>query len=78
MASGIKWNPGWEDDLSRQINGQFQKASDKVFNRYAGRPVADVKDAITREWKRIGASITDPELTKFATAISEGKRLKFS
>ena len=72
----IRFNDGWEDDLNRQILAQLQEACDAVYRRYAGHPVDRVKDGLQREFKRRGATITDPQLTQFAEAISEGTRLR--
>lgn len=72
----IEWNKGWEDDLNRQILAQLQAACDAVHRLYAGHPVERVKDGLRREFKRRGATITDPQLTEFAEAISAGTRLK--
>ena len=43
---------------------------------YKGRPVSEIKPALQREWKKIGGSITDPELTQYASSISEGVRIQ--
>jgi hypothetical protein len=78
MASDfcLEFNDGWEDDLGRHIRREFQEAFDVVFRDYAGQPVPAVKDALTREFKRCGATLTDPELTTYATAISEGTQIR--
>lgn len=70
----IEWKKGWEDDLNRQILAELQSACDAVHHRYAGQPVDRVKDGLQREFKRRRATITDPQLTQLAKAISEGKR----
>jgi hypothetical protein len=77
----IEWNPNWERDLqreiTRQLNPQLQKMFDAVYERCAGQPVSDVKAVLEREFeRRIGGSITDPELTEYATAISSGRQLR--
>ncbi|AGB23003.1 hypothetical protein Mycsm_02670 [Mycobacterium sp. JS623] len=69
-------NPNFGEEIGRQVNSHFQKMFDTVFRRHAGKSVPDVKDALKREFKRGGADITDPELTKIATAISEGTRIR--
>ena len=71
----IEWKDGWEDDLARQILASMQAGCDATFERYAGHPVDRVKDGLRREFKRRGATITDPDLTQWAEKISEGKRL---
>lgn len=74
--SGFKMNPNFEEEINRQVRQAFQKVFDAVFRRHAGEPVPDVKAALKREFSKEGASITDPELTQYATAISEGTRIK--
>jgi hypothetical protein len=78
MASDfrLEFNDGWEDDLGRQVRREFQEVFDVVFRDYRGQPVPAVKDALTREFKRRGATLTDPELTTYATAISEGAQIR--
>jgi len=55
---------------------RLQKMMDDLVRRYQGRPVAEVKSALAREWKKDGGSITEPELTEWATHISEGTHIK--
>jgi hypothetical protein len=78
MASDfrLEFNDGWEDELGRQIRREFQEAFDVVFREYSGQPVDTVKNALTREFERRGATLTDPELTTYATAISEGTQIR--
>lgn len=72
----IEFTPGWEEELGRQVRRQFQEAFDVVFRRYSGHPVERVKEVLRREFKRRGATITDPELTQYAEAISQGTRIR--
>lgn len=74
--AGIRFNDGWEDDINRQVLAQLQEACDAVHRRYAGHAVDRVKDGLQREFKRRGATITDPHLTQLAEAISEGRPVK--
>lgn len=55
---------------------RLQKMMDDLHRRYQGRSVAEVKTALVREWtKRDGGKVSDPELTEWATEISEGRRI---
>jgi hypothetical protein len=56
-------------DMTREMN--------QLSARYAGRPVAEIKPALQRLFGRDGGSITDPELTEYAEAISAGTRIEF-
>lgn len=61
----------------RDLASQYEKMLDSLRRRYTGRPVAEIKPVLKREWARInGGSISDPELTDYATLISEGTRIK--
>jgi hypothetical protein len=72
----LEFNDGWEDELGQHIRREFQEAFDMVFRDCGGQPVPAVKDALTREFKRRGATLTDPELSTYATAISEGTQIR--
>ena len=74
--------PGWEEALHRAVQPaveglatEYQQMFDSLLRRYKGHPVSEVKLVLRSEWSRIGGSISDPELTEFATAISEGTRI---
>lgn len=60
----------------KDIASDYQRLFDSLCRRYKGRPVAEVKPALRREWSRIGGSLSDPELTKYATCISDGTRIR--
>lgn len=73
---GIKWNPGWEEEIARQVERSLQPKMDALTRKYKGRPVEEVERAIQREIKSWGGSAPDrSELTKWATAISNGERV---
>lgn len=79
----FKMSPGWEKELERAIKpaikniaSDYQKMFDSLSRRYKGRPVSEIKPALRREWSRIGGSISEPELTDYATRISEGTRIQ--
>lgn len=77
----FKMNPGWEkavgDVAIKAMSERFQPILDGLHNECAGRPVDEIKPVLARRWAEGngGASITDPELTSVAQAISDGKRV---
>ncbi|MCU1633801.1 MAG: hypothetical protein JWM61_2453 [Micrococcaceae bacterium] len=73
-------NVQWNDDAGAIIAvmvARLQVILDEVSQDYSGKPVDEVKAALEERWTSAneGASITDPELTGAATAISNGKRV---
>mgnify|MGYP000459851326 FL=1 len=79
----IKMTPGWEKELEKavrpalkEIASDYQKMFDSLSRRYKGRPVSEIKPVLRREWSRVGGSISDPELTEYATHISEGTHIQ--
>ena len=79
----FKMSPGWEKELERAVRpalkdiaSDYQKMFDSLLRRYKGRPVSEIKPVLRREWARVGGSISDPELTEYATHISEGTRIQ--
>jgi hypothetical protein len=82
MASGFEIDPDWESKLRRHLQPMMQKIADDhqlkmddLFGRYKGRSVAEVKPAVAREMATWGGSMSDTELTRVATAISNGQRV---
>jgi hypothetical protein len=53
-----------------------QRLFDRLARQYKGRPVAVIKPALKRAWERSGGKITDPELTEYSQAISNGRHIK--
>lgn len=78
--SDFKFDEKAFDKLAKELvkdeAKKLQKMMDDLARRYKGRPVAEVKSALAREWKKDGGKITDPELTEYATHISEGTHIK--
>ncbi len=81
--ANFKMSPGWEKELEKAIQpamkdiaSDYQKMFDSLSRRYKGRPVSEIKPVLRREWSRVGGSISDPELTEYATHISEGTRIQ--
>lgn len=81
--ANFKMSPGWEKELEKALKpalkdmaADYQKMFDSLLRRYKGRPVSEIKPVLRREWSRVGGSISDPELTEYATHISEGTRIR--
>ena len=81
--ANFKMSPGWEKELEKAVKpalkdiaSDYQKMFDSLLRRYKGRPVSEIKPVLRREWARVGGSISDPELTEYATHISEGTRIQ--
>jgi hypothetical protein len=53
----------------------LQKLFDRLGREYEGQPVATVRTVLQREFRKRGGTVTDPELSEWATAISEGTRI---
>jgi len=54
----------------------MQQVVDRVYQQHQGAPVESVKTALERAWRTVG-SLTDPELTDWATLISNGEQIVF-
>lgn len=81
--ANFKMSPGWEKELEKAVKpalkdiaSDYQKMFDSLLRRYKGRPVSEFKPVLRPEWSRVGGSISDPELTEYATHISEGTRIQ--
>lgn len=81
--ANFKMSPSWEKELEKAVRpalkdiaSDYQKMFDSLLRRYKGRPVSEIKPVLRREWSRVGGSISDPELTEYATHISEGTRIQ--
>lgn len=59
----------------REIAERMQRVVDAVSLSQAGKTAAEIAPALKREMARIDVTITDPELTQYAQAISEGRRI---
>lgn len=79
MARGfkIKWDQNAARKLERLAQKGVQREVQRFFDRftrqYRGQPVEQVKSALQREWShQMDGQIIDPELTEYATIISDG------
>ncbi|MCV7422989.1 hypothetical protein H7K45_20765 [Mycobacterium yunnanensis] len=79
----IEWKPGWEEELQRALQPAMQQFAedhqaemDALSEQYAGQPVADVAVAVRQMMDRWpGKLSSEDELTRIATAISQGQRV---
>ncbi len=64
-------------DGIRDISRSLQRALDRLGRQYEGRPVSEIKPVLQREWRKVsGGTISDPDLTTYATHIAEGTHIK--
>jgi hypothetical protein len=82
-------NINFAGDFEKQLRGAVQSGLEEVARdmtqeldglrrRYEGRPVDEIKPAVARFFRDNGGSVTDPELTEYAQAISDGTRIEFN
>lgn len=65
-----------ENEVGQQAAKEMQKVVDRVLRAGKGKPVAEVKRMLRREWRTaLGGDITDPELTKWAELLAAGHRI---
>lgn len=64
------------DALNERVR-QMQQTMDRLSRELGGQPIEMVKARLRREWRRMGGSISDPELTQYATALVEGTPINF-
>lgn len=61
----------------KDLAKQYERLFASLGRRYTGKPVSTIKPVLKREWARInGGSISDPELTEYATLISQGTKIQ--
>jgi hypothetical protein len=69
-----------EKEVTKAVEGIARDRTrdlDAMRRQYTGRPIAEIKPALQRVFAKDGGSITDPELTEWAQAISDGTRIEF-
>jgi hypothetical protein len=86
MGSSIQWSGDLGRNLEREAMRMAQehvvkiakdgtRAADRVLASHGGKPVAVVKPVLSREMKRAGITLSEPELTEYAQQISDGGRV---
>jgi len=65
------------DSAVRARADELQKLVNRVASTHRGRPVSEIKSALRAGWRRVtrDGDLTDPELTRLATAIHDGTRV---
>lgn len=76
----IEWDESALDQLKREVGHQtakeMQAVLDRVLRAGKGKPVAEVKRLLRREWRSaLGGDITDPDLTRWAKLLAAGQRI---
>lgn len=66
------------DGAVRQKANDLQAVVDNLGRTHQGRPIDEVKVALRNAWQTAtgDGDITDPELTQWATYISEGRSIR--
>lgn len=79
----LKMNPNFEREMNKLVKStlgdlaaDYQKMFDRLSAQHKGRPIAQVKSVLQREWAKLGGKISDPELTGYAQAISDGTKIQ--
>lgn len=64
-------------DAFDQRAREMQQTVDRLGRELEGQPLDLAKSRLQREWQRMGGSITDPELTRYAEVLIAGNRIEF-
>ncbi len=71
-----KFRRGLEQAAADSVKTRLQPVLDRLRRDCKGQPLANVKRRLVTDWRRATVgSITDPDLTRWATALSEGQRI---
>jgi hypothetical protein len=54
---------------------EMERLLDELRRKHQGQDVAKVKPALRSAFQRKGWTITEPELTRFSKAVSEGTKI---
>lgn len=64
------------DQAAASVAAAYQPVLDSLLDRFAGQPVEEIKPVLAREWAAVNdGSLGEPELTQWATLLSEGTRI---
>lgn len=72
----IQWDSNAGVVIAAMVR-RIQVTVEEIVEEYLGRPVDEVRPALAARWAATndGAQITEPDLTRVATQISDGKRV---
>lgn len=59
-----------------KLAAQQTRDLERLCQQYIGRPVAEIKPALQRLFRRYDGNVTDPELSEWAQMISDGTRIR--
>jgi hypothetical protein len=62
------------DEIAQNMTRDLARLS----SEYSGHGVDEIKPVLKRMWEKDGGTLTDPELSQYAEAISNGTRIEFS
>lgn len=80
MAVSIN-NPNFGKALEKLVDDfvdqKLQPGLDELFDEMQDQPVTEIKPVLQKKWEAMsgGEALNEPALTKYATAISEGRRI---
>ena len=80
--SGFKFN--FDDRALKKVaqqaadeaGRQFQRELDRLRRTHSGKPLDEVKRHVRQAFRQIDVKASESEITDYATAISEGSRIK--
>ena len=82
MPSNFKLSHDWEKKIRKAVEPQLRARAQEMerlladlTRRHKGRPVSQIKVPVRTAFKQHGWELTDPDLTRYATAISEGTKI---
>lgn len=55
---------------------ELTDALDRLRETHAGQPIDEIKKALIAIFEQVGGSISDPELTEYATSIQANRRIE--
>lgn len=65
-------------DAIRDVAAQQTRDLEQLRQQYTGQPVEAIRPALQQLFARYDGTITEPELTEWATLIHDGTRIEMS
>jgi hypothetical protein len=63
-------------EATKGVATALQATLDGVAREYGGQPLDVIKPVLAKRWAETGGTLTDPQLTEYATILSEGGRIE--
>lgn len=60
-------------EVAKDYNQEFET----LTKMYKGKPLEEIKPALSKVFKRHGGSITENELNEYAQMVSDGVKIRF-